>query len=178
MLVPEDRLCIKCRHNLRNLPAEGFCPECRTPIRESAPLTIAPGQKVTDDRPCLTCGYNLKGIETAGNCPECGTPAARSLRGFLLRYSSREYLATLSAGALMVEASLILLIVASVGAYVTNIVFMATGMSATPASPVAPGGLTPAPAGAGLHRTFEAAMGLAFFLFDISNLWGWWMIST
>jgi hypothetical protein len=53
---------------------------------------------VIADRPCSGCGYNLLGLPASGHCPECATPVERSLQSFLLRYSSPEYLASVTTG--------------------------------------------------------------------------------
>ncbi len=176
-LVQGDRLCVKCGRNLRHLPADGFCPECRTPIRESAPIEIVSGQKVADDRPCLVCGYNLKGLETSGNCPECGTTVARSLRGFLLRYSAPEYIETLRRGILLVEVTLILKIVVGAGLLIFAI---ATGAAAaaTASAAVAKGGAAPAPGSAFGGLAYEATQQIAAMILGFMGLLGMWMFST
>jgi hypothetical protein len=171
-LVTEDRPCIKCGKNLKNLPREGFCPECRTPIPQSAPVTVIRGERVKEDRPCLICGYNIKGIQTEDNCPECGTPIARSLRGFLLRYSAPEYLQTLRRGITIVEVSILLQILFTVGTVVVTIVVRTSLAGGAPPAKGAP------PGGSGLGLAWEQTQQIAGMLIQWLGLWGWWMFTS
>lgn len=64
--------------------------------------TVIAVGRVADDVPCRKCGYNLRGLGADGRCPECGAPVAVSLVGSLLRYSSPQWLRTLSRGAVLI----------------------------------------------------------------------------
>lgn len=66
---------------------------------------------------CVRCSYSLEGLPDSGACPECGTPIALSLRGWMLRFAAREYLAGLALGLRLIVtclALLVALVVASV----------------------------------------------------------------
>lgn len=61
-------------------------------------LTQPAGGFVDSDRACTKCSYNLRGLPLSGACPECGQPVADSLRGILLQFAGKEYLATVGGG--------------------------------------------------------------------------------
>ncbi len=153
---PDPLRCAYCGAGLRQPPPPGSAPPAMT--EEAPPLVVA------DERPCLTCGYSIVGMGTDGVCPECGTPIIRSIRGNLLRYASRDHLRTLVRGAALVEAAMILSIVAS---------FLTTG--ATLAYRWASAAYANVPS---LGRTLEVLPSLADLGGSLLTIWGWWMLST
>ena len=51
---------------------------------------------------CVGCGYILTGLASHAACPECSLPVWRSKMGTDLKYTPREFRATLSRGAILV----------------------------------------------------------------------------
>ncbi len=64
--------------------------------------------------PCFKCSYDLRGLRMDGNCPECGTPVADSLRGILLQFADKEYIAQITSGVSLVLNAILLTVVAMV----------------------------------------------------------------
>ena len=54
--------CIKCRYPLRGLPIDGVCPECSTPVSESAPPPYLTSWGVNDLLECRQIHYGVGGI--------------------------------------------------------------------------------------------------------------------
>ncbi len=53
--------CIKCRYSLRGLPIDSVCPECSTPVSESAPPPYLTSWGVNDLRECRQIHYGVGG---------------------------------------------------------------------------------------------------------------------
>ncbi|MBX3359489.1 MAG: hypothetical protein KF745_13800 [Phycisphaeraceae bacterium] len=63
---------------------------------------------------CVGCGYDLIGLPGDGRCPECGAAVGESMRGLLLRYSTREYLAAVQLGHTLMLSGILAFVVARV----------------------------------------------------------------
>lgn len=112
---------------------------------------------LNDDRSCNKCGYNLRGLPLTGNCSECGTPVEFSLRGFLLRFASPEYLTLLKRGLGLIVAGILLKLITIIIAFAVGITVGAIGQ-------------------------FVAALALVITAFDfvvsIMILTGYWMYTA
>jgi hypothetical protein len=61
---------------------------------------------------CVHCSYPLDGLRPSGACPECGRPVEDSIKGFLLRWASPEYLWELKSGlSLYLNGILVMIVV-------------------------------------------------------------------
>lgn len=116
------------------------------------------GARVEGEVRCLNCGYDLRGLAREGACPECGAAVADSLRGNLLRYASAEYLKTLHTGVFLVQASIIVQIVGTLG--------MVVVVAATVG------------AGAMVATLAEHAITLLLSAAALMSVAGWWMFSS
>ena len=100
-----DAPCVGCGYNLRGLFHEGHCPECRRPVRDSAPppasvqIQVDEQGRLAEDAPCHKCGYNLRGLPLDGRCPECDTAVGRSVSGNWLRFCDPQWVQRLANGA-------------------------------------------------------------------------------
>ena len=119
----------------------------------------ASGGALAADQPCVVCGYNLRGLSTDGTCPECGSPVERSLQGNLLRFSGADYLKKLHDGVFLIQASLIVQLLVTIGLVVVNVGFAIR----------ARGGAVPNVIMAGHLLSVLTALG---------SLLGWWLLSS
>jgi hypothetical protein len=81
-------------------------------------LRPAEGSKdayVATDVACKQCGYNLYTLALAGVCPECGTPVEHSLRGFLLKYASPEWVGRVARGGWLLVVAAVLMVLGGLG---------------------------------------------------------------
>lgn len=83
---------------------------------------------VEGDRACVACSYNLRGLPVLGICPECGHPVMDSLRGILLEFASRDYLAKVGSGLSLVLNGILLMIVMRVLEFFGRMVLSAVGV--------------------------------------------------
>jgi hypothetical protein len=111
---------------------------------------------------CLKCGYTLAGLPTDGRCPECSAPVAESIRGPLLVYSSREYVASLHKGVFLILAAII-------GQILLLIAAIAIGF----ASAATTGGK-----GGGGGDAVGIVLALVGVGLAIASLVGWWLFSA
>lgn len=132
------------------------------------PSPTAPGI-VDADRPCLRCGYNLRNLAVEGVCPECGAPVARSLRGNLLEFSDRAYVADLRRGCTLVEIGLVADMLGGLAVIVLTVVLLVRQGSIISGSPAPPslGSLSMEQFG----RMVDAVSSLI-------AIFGWWLITT
>lgn len=108
--------CLQCSYELGGSPLDGKCPECGKPVVESLAVEDLPvaGSDATIERshvcPCYKCSYDLRGLRMSGSCPECGTPVAESLRGILLHFADKGYIAQLNSGVSLVLNAILLMV--------------------------------------------------------------------
>lgn len=121
---------------------------------------------------CIRCGYGLAGLATSGVCPECTLPIARALSSNALRNCEPAYIRRMVTGAVLVEASFVLAIVAVLVAVL--LVIAGILISAL--------GAQPQGAPAWLMRLEQSIDGevvieLVGFGASIVSLAGWWLLS-
>jgi hypothetical protein len=75
--------------------------------------------RIVVDAPCVNCGYNLRMLKADAVCPECSTPVGYSLRGYLLKYASPQWVQRVARGGwlLVVVIGLSWLVGLAVGAW-------------------------------------------------------------
>ncbi|HRJ50050.1 MAG TPA: hypothetical protein PKU91_05935, partial [Phycisphaerales bacterium] len=83
---------------------------------------------VEGDRACVACSYNLRGLPVLGLCPECGRPVMDSLRGILLEFASRDYVAKVGSGLWLVLNGILLMIVMWALTFFGRVMFSAVGV--------------------------------------------------
>jgi len=123
---------------------------------------------VDADRPCLGCGYNLRNLGVDGQCPECGSPVERSLRGNLLEFASREYVANLRRGCTLVEIGVIAEVLGGIA------VFGLAAAVAISRGALIKGGAMPSMAG----MPVEQINSLVEVGASLVAVLGWWLLSN
>jgi hypothetical protein len=121
---------------------------------------------VPTDVVCKQCGYNLYTLALAGVCPECGTPVEHSLRGFLLKYASPEWVARVARGGWVLVIADVLMILAGMGVGVWS-AYTALSRGATP-------GAVPAIN----TRAISTVSVIAFAPLAVLTIVGLWLFTT
>lgn len=100
--ISQEFKCPICEADLRGMLVSGYCPDCETPLSESAvgrAVCIVDDQNhLAEHTKCRQCGYELIGLDPHGNCPECGSPIGFTLEVDLLRYANIDWLKRVKGG--------------------------------------------------------------------------------
>ena len=79
--------------------------------------------------PCFKCAYDLRGLQLDGKCPECGELVAHSLRGTLLQFADKEYIAQITSGVSLVLNAILLMVIAMVLGVAASAIGAASGVA-------------------------------------------------
>lgn len=96
-------------------------------VRATDGVRTSASGMVEADRPCVSCSYNLRGLPVGGKCPECAVPVLDSLRGVLLEFASRAYVAKITTGLTLVLNGILLMVLMWVVVVLGSVMMSATG---------------------------------------------------